>query len=377
VGRTMEIQARYKLIGLFTLAVIAAGFIFVFWLRSAGGFGERVVYRIRFENSASGLLPGSTVLFNGIPAGEVIELQLNPDNPQQVMATIAVRRDTPVRADTRVGVDFQGLMGAPSISLRGGTATSPLPTASRGEPAVLEADPSSTRDLSHAARDVLQRFDSVLAENAEPLRSTITNLNTFSGALARNSDRLDGILSALERLSGGGPARPPSPVYDLTAPRTFPAREKAPSGQLVVPEPTTLVVLDTQRILVRPRADESVTLDAQWSDSLPKLLQAKIIQSFENGGYLRAVARPMEGLTADHQLLIDIRSFHVLMAPAPAAEVEFTAKILAEGGRIVDARLLQASVPVNATDAPAAAAGLDEAFGRVATELVLWVSGVI
>jgi phospholipid/cholesterol/gamma-HCH transport system substrate-binding protein len=59
------------------------------------------------------------------------------------------------------------------------------------------------------------------------------------------------------------------------------------------------------------------------------------------------------------------------------ADVEFSAKILAEDGRIVDARILHASVPVRDADAATVAAGLDEAFGRAATELVIWASGVI
>ena len=67
----MEIRARYVLIGAFTLAVIAAGFGFVYWLNNAGGLRERAVYRVRFEGSVSGLLAGSAVLFNGIRVGEV------------------------------------------------------------------------------------------------------------------------------------------------------------------------------------------------------------------------------------------------------------------------------------------------------------------
>ena len=369
----METRARYSLIGLFTLAAIAAAFAFAYWLRSAGGFGERATYRIRFEGSVTGLVPGSTVLFNGIPVGEVTALQLNPANPRQVMATIAVRRSTPVRADTQVGVDSQGFMGVPSISLQGGSATAAPLDAGR---ALLEADPLATEDLSHAAREALRRFNSLLAENAEPLRDTIASLGKFAGALARNSDRLDGILAALERLGSGGPVKAPVSVYDLTAPRSFPRRDKTPSKQLVIPEPTALVLFDTQKILLRPRAEESVALDAQWSDSLPKLLQAKIIQSFENASYLR-VARPTEGFTADYQLLLDIRSFQITLLPEPRADVEFTAKILAENGRIVDARILHASVPVVSADAPAAAAGLNEAFGQAATDLVVWASGII
>ncbi|WP_046866493.1 ABC-type transport auxiliary lipoprotein family protein [Microvirga massiliensis] len=369
----METRARYALIGVFTLGVIVAAFGFAYWLRSGGGFAERAIYQVRFESPVTGLVPGSSVLFNGIRVGEVTSLELDSANPSRVMATIAVGRTTPVRSDTQVGIDTQGFLGEPALTLRGGMATS-SPAEVQGGVGVLEADPAATESLSHAAREALRRFDSLIAENAQPLHDTITNLSTFAGALARNSNRVDTILASLERL-GGGPAKAPVPVYDLTAPRDFPQLEKAPNGQLVVPEPTALVLFDTQKILVRLRDTETVALDAQWSDSLPKLLQTKIIQSFENAGYMRAVARPLEGLTADYQLLIDVRSFQVVMIPEPRAEVEFTAKILAADGRIIDARLLHAHTPIAAADPPMAAAGLDAAFGKASTDLVLWTLG--
>src|SRR5258708_12249322 len=41
-------------------------------------------------------------------------------------------------------------------------------------------------------------------------------------------------------------------------------------SQLVIPEPTTLVTLDTQRIIVDPGAGEPPE-NAQWSDTIPKL----------------------------------------------------------------------------------------------------------
>ncbi|MGB3022331.1 MAG: MlaD family protein, partial [Methyloceanibacter sp.] len=74
----METRARYALIGMFMLAVIAASFAFVYWLENKGGFGQQAYYRVRFENSVSGLLVGSAVLFNGIRVGEVTALTLDP-----------------------------------------------------------------------------------------------------------------------------------------------------------------------------------------------------------------------------------------------------------------------------------------------------------
>ncbi len=368
----METGARYIFMGLFVLMVIIGGFAFVYWLHSTGGLTERAAYRIQFENSVSGLRVGSAVLFNGMRVGEVTRLQLNANNPRQVIATILVERSTPVRADTSVGVEVQGLMGAPSISLRGGSPTSPALKATADELPVLSADPASTQDTMQVAREVLRRIDKVVAENSEPLRGTIANLNTFSQALARNSDRIDQIIAGLVRLTGGGPEKAGPTIFDLPAPRNFPAIDKLPAVQLAVPEPTAVLALDTQRILVRSDGGETPTFaEARWSDNLPKLVQAKVIQGFENAKFVR-VRRSIDGPTSDHQLLIDIRHFRVVASATPVAEVEFGVKLLGIDGRVLAARVFQGTAPVAAMNASAAASGLGQAFEQAATELVLW-----
>ena len=112
----METRARYALIGLFMLAVIAASFAFVYWLENKGGFAARETYNIRFQSSVSGLLVGSAVLFNGIRVGEVTGLTLNPDAPQNVVATIAVANGTPIRSDTTIAIESQGLAGGVAVA---------------------------------------------------------------------------------------------------------------------------------------------------------------------------------------------------------------------------------------------------------------------
>lgn len=373
----MEIRARYIQMGAFTLAVIAAGFAFVYWLNNAGGLTERAVYRIRFESSVSGLLRGSAVTFNGIRVGEVTGLQLSPDSPRQVQATIAIDRSTPVRADTAVGIDFQGLTGSPVIALTGGVSSSPL-VATKGEVPLLVADPAAGQSMTQAARDALRRLDTVVAENAQPLRSMIANLDTFSGALARNSNRLDGIVAGLERMTGGAAAKARLATYDLTAPHAFPPADTLPDAQLAIPDPTALSVLDSEKILMRSAAGVSSSLpDAQWSDTVPKLLQTRIIQAFENAGTLGAVSRPVEGVTGDFQLLLDIRRFQIATGAQPTADIELAAKLLDGKGRIAESRVFRAAAPAAGMDAAAATAALDQAFGTAATELVVWASRAI
>ena len=368
----MEIRARYVLIGLFTLAVIAAGFGFVYWLNNAGALLQRSVYRIQYEKTVSGLLKGSAVLFNGIRVGEVTALDLNAEHPRQIVVSVAVDRQTPVRADTRAAIEFQGLAGAPVVSLFGGSAAASALTSVDREPPILVADLNTGQNMTEAAREALRHVDTLVTDNAEPLRSAIANIDKFSGALARNSDRVDGIVAGLERLTGGGQKTKPH-IYELSATLSFAGIGKLPTGQLAIPEPTALTLFDTDKVLLRNADGQSPPLDnAQWPDVLPKLLQAKLIQSFENAGYLRAFGRAPEGLMADYQLLIDIRRFHASLAPLATAEVEFAAKLVRKDGQIAEARIFQATVPVAATDGAAVTGAINQAFNKITTELIPW-----
>jgi len=373
----METRARYVLIGLFMLAATAAGFGFVYWLQHAGGLGERAAYRIRFQYSASGLRPGSAVLFNGIRVGEVTQVRLNAADPREVTVLIAIERGTPVRADTRVEIYTQGLMGSPAVALIGGTPGAAPPTALPGEPPLISAAPGTGQDLMQAARELVLHVDKVVGENAEALRSTIANLNTFAAALGRNSDKVDAIAEGLMRLTGGGPAKAPPTLYDLTAPKDFPALSKIPNAQLAVNEVTAVLELDTQLIRVSSTVGAAPSFpDARWGDSLPKLFQARIVQSFENAKFPR-VNRGYEGFAAEYQLLVDLRNFRVMISPDPVAQVEFSAKILNTKGQIVGSRIVSAAVPAKGISEQAAAAALNEAFQKALTDLVLWTSTTI
>jgi phospholipid/cholesterol/gamma-HCH transport system substrate-binding protein len=371
----MEIRARYLVVGTFTLAATAAVFLFVYWLNNAGGLHERSRYQVRFTSSISGLLSGAAVLFNGVRVGEVTDLRLSPDDPRQVIVLIAVEPATPVRSDTLVDIEFQGLSGAPVIALQGGSPTAPALQAGRGELPALNAPAAAGQSMTQAAREALRHLDAIMAENTAPLRSTLANLNTFSDALARNANRVDTIAVGLERMTGGARGAPAT-LVDLTAVGDFPPATKPSKAQLVIPDPTALVMLDSQTVLVRPPLPEG-TRKVQWGDSLPKLLQEKVIESLEASNYLHAVSRPLEGFSADYQLLIDIRKFQVTTAGEGVAEVELAAKLMGAKGRLLDSHVFSATVPAKVSDDIAAARALDQAFGKAARELVLWTAGAI
>lgn len=175
--------------------------------------------------------------------------------------------------------------------------------------------------------------------------------------------------------SSGGPP----PTFDLTAAQHFPHAMRAPRGQLIVQDATALGPLDSDKIVVRPADDQLAALsDAQWSERLPRLVQVRTIQTFENARRLRAVGRPGDRMAADYQLLLDIRNFEIVAGSAPSAEVTIAAKIAGDrSGRIIAGRVFTARVPARAAEGPPAIAALDEAWNKVAADIVLWVSKII
>jgi len=373
---TMENRARYILVGLFTLAVIAAGFAFTYWLNTTGALQQRSYYRIRYQNSVAGLLVGSAVQFNGVRVGEVTALDLNPANPKEITVTVAVTPSTPVRADTKAGIAFQGLMGGPAVALTGGSSTPLSSGTSSADIPVLMADPNAGETMTEAALGALHRLDAVVSENSGPLKSTIANLSKFTDALARNSDRVDGILAGIERMTGSSKTQ--NVVFDLTAARTFPKFEKPAVGLLVVQYPVAAAALGQDKILIRDAGElKPFTPETKWSDMLLEEVQSSIVQSFENAGLLGQVSRPLEGVTADFQLITDIRNFQILAGTPATADVEFSAKILNSEGHVAGARLFHTNNPIHSIDAVGAAGALDAAFGSMLPDLVVWTSTTI
>lgn len=180
--------------------------------------------------------------------------------------------------------------------------------------------------------------------------------------------------------AGGLGSKAPPPTYDLYAANVFPGRGGgAARGQLIVSEPTALSILDTDKIMVRPTMGETAALsNAQWEDRLPKLIQARLVQSFENAHRLRAVGKPGDRLASDFLLVTDVRAFE-LAAQSRTAEVEISAKIVRERtGRIIAARVFRVSIAAEGgLEGAAGVAALNEAFTRVAREVVLWASRLV
>ncbi len=170
----------------------------------------------------------------------------------------------------------------------------------------------------------------------------------------------------------GGGAAPLT--FDLAA---LPAggRTAAAGRAIVVSEPVGIQPFEADLIIVRECAGSLSFLGGgQWADRLPRLIQTRIIQSLENSGRLRSVSRPGDKITADYQLISEIRAFDIQTATGEAV-VDLSLKLVADGtGRVAAARIFTARVPVAAVDAASGARALDQALVTVLGDIVRWVN---
>jgi phospholipid/cholesterol/gamma-HCH transport system substrate-binding protein len=183
--------------GMLTLALLAGAFGAVMAYQKLAGIKQKVPFRVIFEGSASGLRKGGGVNFAGIRVGDVVSLKL--DNPRRVVALAMIDSSTPVRKDTQVGLEFQGLTGIAAISLTGGSLDAPpVPLDADGVP-VLTADPEGVQDVQEKIRVALRNVDKVIADNKDAIKDTLLNLETFTATLAGSGEHIDSIVDKASR----------------------------------------------------------------------------------------------------------------------------------------------------------------------------------
>jgi phospholipid/cholesterol/gamma-HCH transport system substrate-binding protein len=181
-------RASNLVIGSTALVVTAAAVIGLLGFRKVHSLRQQGPLRIVFEGAADGLHKGGSVNFDGVQVGEVMSLKL--DSPRRIVVLARVDNSAPIRKDTIVGLEFQGLTGLAAISLTGGAAAAP--------PVPLDADgiPTLTADLTEiqSVRDNLHNVDRFLVSNQATLKNTLRNFETDTASLATKSEAIDGMI---------------------------------------------------------------------------------------------------------------------------------------------------------------------------------------
>lgn len=185
------------MVGTTLLAVIGAAFAGLMVFQKIKGARNQNPLRIVFNGSASGLRRGGTVTFDGVPAGVIRSIKL--ETPRRIVAEVVLDNAAPLRKDTAVGVEFQGLTGVANIALVGGAPSAPpVPLDHDGVP-ILTADWSEQQSII----DTMHKVDSFLIDNRATIRDTMLSFETYTASLKSKGTAIDAILSQADDAFAG------------------------------------------------------------------------------------------------------------------------------------------------------------------------------
>ncbi len=190
-------RATNLMIGTVTLTAIAVGLVGFLGFRKIHAVQQRGPLRIVFEGSATGLAKGNGVNFDGVQVGEVLSVKL--DGPRKIVALVTLENSAPIRKDTVVGLEQQGLTGVMAIALVGGSdAAPPVPLDENGVP-TLTADLSEAQSI----RETLHNVDNMLVNNRDLIKDGLLSFETYTATLAGKGDDIDRVLGKADAAFAG------------------------------------------------------------------------------------------------------------------------------------------------------------------------------
>jgi len=184
-------------IGGMMLAAIALAFAAMLTVQKLRSAQQRSPIRIVFDGSASGLRRGGPVNFDGIQAGEIQSIKL--ENPRRIVVLATLDKSAPIRQDTVVGIEFQGLTGIAAISLVGGApAAPPVPLDADGTP-ILTADLSEQQSMT----DALHNVDRIIVSNAGTVKDALLSFQAYTASLKSKAEAMDAMIDKADDVFAG------------------------------------------------------------------------------------------------------------------------------------------------------------------------------
>ncbi len=200
----METRAHYVAVGAFVLVIVLLAFGAVLWLGRVEFSQVLDRYYIFFRGSVAGLNKGSSVQYNGIPVGRVIDVRVDPDNIAQIQVMVEIDTElVSIKSDARAFLDTNILSGVSTVQIRGGTEEAPdlKPKPGHRYPIIkparseFEEVKASLPELTGALKTVAGNLNALLsARNRQAVTDSLENIRTVTAALAEHSQDFGAIL---------------------------------------------------------------------------------------------------------------------------------------------------------------------------------------
>ncbi|MDP1785490.1 MAG: MlaD family protein [Sulfuricurvum sp.] len=185
----MESKVNYTLVGVFVLILSAALIAFAFWLGKYNQSGQNYLrFKVYMTESISGLAPEAAVKFHGVDVGMVESMRINPANSEEVELTLKIKKETPVKVDSRAVLKFYGVTGLAFIEIVGGSKNAPVLSTDQNSIAIIPSSSSLIKRLDESLSNIasklsmtLERADHLFSDqNIENITQSLEHLRSLT-----------------------------------------------------------------------------------------------------------------------------------------------------------------------------------------------------
>jgi phospholipid/cholesterol/gamma-HCH transport system substrate-binding protein len=185
----VENRAYALLTGLFTV-ILGVGLCAAIWWMNGDGKHYREYY-LETRHSVAGLYPQAAVSLRGMHVGKVVDLRLDPRDPQMILIRIAIESQIALSRGIHAHLGYQGVTGLAYVELEdSGADRTALPPGSVDGPRIameaslFEEAAQSGRTLLTGAAQTMERVNALLnSDNQEKLARTLAHLERASAQI--------------------------------------------------------------------------------------------------------------------------------------------------------------------------------------------------
>lgn len=196
----MEEKTNYTIVGLAVLILTGALIAVALWLSVGFEQKKHYTYAVYIHEAVSGLSEEAPVKFNGVKVGTVKQIELNPQDPQQVELLLSIEEGTPITTSTSATLISQGITGASYVGLSASSSDlTPLPREPGKPYPIIPSKPSLFNQLDSVLKEVSENVNKVSVhvqevfdeENVKNVKKTLANLQKFTEIIAKNNDHIN------------------------------------------------------------------------------------------------------------------------------------------------------------------------------------------
>lgn len=214
-------------IGIYALVIFLGAWAGIRFLSGADIFGQTHTYYVYYDN-ANGLQNASQVVIRGVKIGQVSTVAISESDPTKVEVALAISKDYKLPVDSKAKVFSAGLMGGQAIEIVVGESSEYLAPKSTIQPAVepglMDMLTGEFGDIKEKLMVVVENINTTLLSlnslvdsNNANITSAVSHLNgvladleesniignldSFTGTLKDNGEKIDGIVANVSNLT--------------------------------------------------------------------------------------------------------------------------------------------------------------------------------